>query len=128
LVNPALDRKRCLIVDDSPVVRKISRRMLEGLNFAVDEAINGRLGLETCGRKMPTVILLDWNMPVMDGIEFLRALRQVEGGDAPMVVFCTTVSDTGRIQEALEAGADEYIIKPFDSELLREKFGRLGLI
>jgi two-component system chemotaxis response regulator CheY len=123
-----LDQKRCLIVDDSPVVRKISRRMLEGLNFAVDEAINGRLGLETCCRKMPTVILLDWNMPEMDGIEFLRALRQVEGGDAPRVVFCTTVSDIGRIQEALEAGADEYIIKPFDSELLREKFGRLGLI
>jgi two-component system chemotaxis response regulator CheY len=128
MVSPVFDRKCCLIVDDSPIVRKILRRVLEGFDFTVDEAVDGQLGLEACGREMPAVILLDWNMPVMDGIDFLRALRQVDGGDAPVVIFCTTVSDIGRIHEALDAGANGYIIKPFDSEILREKFGQLGLI
>jgi two-component system chemotaxis response regulator CheY len=120
--------RACLIVDDSRVVRQVARRILEGLNFAVEEAVDGRLALDACRRSMPVAILLDWNMPVMDGIDFLRSLRDMEGGEEPIVVFCTTVSDTRHIQEALGAGANEYIIKPFDAEVLREKFAQLGLL
>ncbi|MBV8534441.1 MAG: response regulator, partial [Alphaproteobacteria bacterium] len=77
---------------------------------------------------MPDAILLDWNMPVMNGIDFLRHLRQLKGGAAPMVVFCTTENDLKHIQEAISAGANEYIMKPFDSEIIEAKFSQIGLI
>ena len=114
----------CLVIDDFRVVRQVARRILEGLNFAIEEAADGQLGLDACRRSMPAVILLDWNMPVLNGIGFLRCLREMQGGDAPVVVFCTTESDIRHIQEALGAGANEYIIKPFDAEVLQEKFAR----
>ena len=120
--------KSCLVVDDSRVVQKVARRILEGLGFAVDAAEDGELGLAACRQGMPKVILLDWNMPVMNGIDFLRALRGIDGGDAPVVVFCTTMSDIRYIQEGLGAGADDYIIKPFDADILKEKFSNLGLL
>jgi two-component system chemotaxis response regulator CheY len=77
---------------------------------------------------MPNAILLDWNMPVMNGIDFLRRLRKMAGGDAPKVVFCTTENDLAHIQEALSAGANEYIMKPFDSDIIQTKFAQIGLI
>jgi two-component system chemotaxis response regulator CheY len=120
--------KSCLVVDDSRVVQKVARRILEGLGFVVDAAEDGELGLAACRQGMPKVILLDWNMPVMNGIDFLRALRGIDGGDAPRVVFCTTMKDIRYIQEALGAGADDYIIKPFDADILKEKFSNLGLL
>lgn len=118
----------CLIVDDSRVVRGVARRILEQLNFVVDEAVDGQAALDACRRCMPVVILLDWNMPVLNGIDFLRSLRGIDGGEAPVVVFCTTESDIRHIQEALGAGANEYVIKPFDAEVLQEKFAKLGLL
>ena len=90
--------KHCLIVDDSRVIRKVSRHILESLGFAVDEAENGREGLDRCNEQMPDVILLDWNMPVMSGIEFIVQLRQRESGDKPKVVFCTTENDVVHIR------------------------------
>jgi two-component system chemotaxis response regulator CheY len=117
--------KFCLITDDSPVVRKVARRILQNLQFEVDEAENGQIALEKCGFRMPDAVLLDWNMPTMNGIEFLRSLRQMEGGSAPTVIFCTTESDVEHIQSAIESGADEYLIKPFDEQSLREKFAKL---
>lgn len=111
-----------LVVDDSPVVRKIVKRVLLGLGFEVDEAENGQIGLEKCGNKMPDVILLDWNMPVMNGIDFLRKLRSTENGKSPLVIFCTTESDVDHIRTAIEGGADEYLMKPFDREALKKKF------
>ena len=77
---------------------------------------------------MPDAILLDWNMPVMDGMEFLLQLRQLRGGDRPKVIFCSTENDTDHIAKAIRAGANEYIMKPFDSEIIRSKFAQLGLI
>lgn len=118
----------CLVVDDSRVIRKVARRILEELEFEVAEAADGRLALEHCAQSMPDVVLLDWNMPVMDGLEFLKGLRASPGGDRPKVVFCTTVSDVEHIRLALEAGADEYIMKPFDSDIVRSKFAQLGII
>jgi two-component system chemotaxis response regulator CheY len=77
---------------------------------------------------MPDAILLDWNMPVMSGIEFLRALRREEGGASPLVVFCTTENDMEHISEAINAGANEYIMKPFDRDIIEAKFAEVGLI
>ncbi len=74
--------------------------------------------MEECAKDMPDAILLDWNMPVMSGIEFLRLLRKMDGGQTPIVVFCTTENDIQHIQEAITAGANEYIMKPFDSEII----------
>jgi two-component system chemotaxis response regulator CheY len=113
--------RSCLITDDSPLVRKIARKVISGLGFEVDEAEDGRIALEKCQIKMPDAILLDWNMPVMDGLEFLQALRRTEGGEAPTVVFCTTETDVKHIQRAIECGADEYLMKPFDRESLSAK-------
>ena len=119
--------KTCLIIDDSRVIRKVSRHILESLEFSVDEAENGKEGLDKCQVQMPDVILLDWNMPVMTGIEFITPLRKHEGGDKPKVVFCTTENDVAHIREAISAGADEYVMKPFDHETLQIKLQLVGM-
>src|SRR5260370_6795224 len=82
--------RTCLVVDDSSVIRKVARRILEGLDFQIIEAEDGEKALEVCKRGLPDAILLDWNMPIMDGYEFLGNLRRMPGGDQPKVVFCTT--------------------------------------
>ena len=120
--------KTCLVVDDSSVVRKIGRRILEEMGFEITEAEDGEKALEVCKRAMPDAVLLDWNMPVMDGYEFLGHLRRMPGGDVPKVVFCTTENDVEKIAEALKAGADEYMMKPFDGDILHSKFAEAGLL
>ncbi|MBK8208986.1 MAG: response regulator [Rhodospirillales bacterium] len=120
--------KSCLVVDDSRVVRMVARRVLQDLAFDVYEATNGQEALISCLSRMPDVVLLDWNMPVMNGIDFLRALRSLPGGDEPVVVFCTTESDVAHIQQAIDLGANEYIMKPFDSEIIELKFTQVGLL
>lgn len=118
----------CLVVDDSRVVRKVARRIVEDLGFACEEAEDGQKAYDYCAKQMPDAILLDWNMPVMSGIEFLEKLRQMNGGGTPKVVFCTTENDMAHIQRAMNAGANEYIMKPFDSEIIESKFSQIGLI
>lgn len=120
--------KKCLVVDDSSVIRKVARRILEGLQFDISEAEDGQQALDHCRRAMPDAVLLDWNMPVMDGYEFLKALRRLPGGNEPRVVFCTTENDVVHIARALHAGANEYIMKPFDKEIVEAKFQEVGLI
>jgi two-component system, chemotaxis family, chemotaxis protein CheY len=120
--------KLCLVVDDSAVIRKVARRILEQLDFEICEAEDGQQALESCARRMPDAILLDWNMPVMNGFDFLKALRLAPGGREPKVVFCTTENDVGHIARAIHAGADEYIMKPFDREIVTGKLAQVGLI
>ncbi|MEP2943153.1 MAG: response regulator [Hyphomicrobiales bacterium] len=120
--------KNCLIVDDSSVIRKVARRILEDLSFEITEAEDGQVALNECQQKMPDAILLDWNMPVMDGLEFLSELRNMPDGEKPRVVFCTTENDVGHIARAIRAGANEYIMKPFDREIMQAKFQEVGLI
>ncbi|HYF08069.1 MAG TPA: response regulator [Acetobacteraceae bacterium] len=117
----------CLVVDDSAVVRRAARRMLEALGFAVREAVDGAQALAACRSDLPDGVLLDWNMPVMDGLAFLRRARAEFGPDHPRVVLCTTEGEMARILEAIEAGAQEYIMKPFDEDILREKLQQAGL-
>lgn len=120
--------KSCLIVDDSKVIRMVAKKILQELGFETSEAEDGEIAYQLCLAKLPDAVLLDWNMPNMNGIEFLRKLRELPGGDAPMVVFCSTENDIEHIQEAIMSGANEYIMKPFDSEILQAKFSQVGLI
>jgi two-component system chemotaxis response regulator CheY len=120
--------RTCLVVDDSRVVRKVARRILEAHGYAVAEAGDGQQALDACRQTLPDCVLLDWNMPVMDGITFLRNLRREFGPDNPMVVFCTTENDMDHIEQAISSGAQEYIMKPFDEEILIGKFGQVGLL
>jgi two-component system chemotaxis response regulator CheY len=119
--------KTCLVVDDSRVIRKVARRILEDLGFDVAEAADGMEALAWCRTAMPDGILLDWNMPVLNGLEFLQQLRREPDGDRPVVVFCTVENDPDHIARALGAGAAEYIMKPFDSDILEYKFAEAGL-
>lgn len=120
--------KTCLVVDDSKVVRKVARRIVEDLGFQAIEAEDGIIALDECKKAMPDCVLLDWNMPNMSGIEFLKELRKEDKGNDPIVIFCTTENDMSFITTALEAGANEYIMKPFDSDIIQTKFEQVGLL
>ena len=114
--------KSCLIVDDSSVVRKVARRILENMDYIVEEAEDGQDAFDKCRQEMPDAILLDWNMPIMSGLEFLKLLRAYVGGDKPHIVYCTVENDIGAIALALKAGANDYMMKPFDRAILEAKF------
>lgn len=116
----------CLVVDDSNTVRQIARRILEAHGWTVAEAANGQAALQICQAGLPDCVLLDWNMPVMDGIGFLRAACQAFAAALPPVVFCTTETDAALIGQALAEGAREYIMKPFDAAILIGKLQEIG--
>ena len=120
--------KSCLVVDDSKVIRMVARRILETLDFEISEAVDGQEALDACLEEMPDAILLDWNMPRVDGITFMRELRTVPGGTTPTILFCTANNDLEDVQTALMEGADEYIMKPFDEEIMRTKLEEVGLL
>ena len=120
--------KQVLVVDDSPVIRKIARRILEGMRFQTAEAADGKEALAACAFLMPDAILLDWNMPVLDGFGFLKQLRRLPNGDRPKVIFCTSEYDVAQIARAMHSGADEVMMKPFDRDILKAKFETVGVI
>jgi two-component system chemotaxis response regulator CheY len=120
--------KQCLIVDDSRVIRKVARRILEELKLGIEEAEDGQAALDVCRRQMPDAILLDSTMPNMSGVEFLRALRREPGGKEPLVLYCTIENDVSAVTEAIGAGANEYILKPYDKAAIEAKFSDAGLI
>jgi len=117
----------CLVVDDSRVIRQVAVKFLKSFGFQVAEAENGRVAVEFCRKSVPEFILLDWNMPEMDGITCLRTIRAMELEPRPSVVMCTTENGLAKIREALEAGADEFIMKPYDREVLLDKLVQIGL-
>ena len=119
---------QCLVVDDSRVVRKVARRLLESFGFTVREAEDGQQALDACRAALPDLVLLDWNMPVMDGMEFLRAARAEHGPDRPLVMLCTTENTLEKILLALDTGAQDYVMKPFDAQILGGKLEQLGLL
>ena len=116
--------KTCLVVDDSKVIRKVARHILESLDFTVAEAVDGSDAIAQCREREPDVILLDWNMPIMGGMDFLRALRSE--GKVSKVIFCTTENGIPQIEAAIAAGADEFVMKPFDREMLHSKLQMVG--
>lgn len=120
--------RTCLVVDDSSVIRRVARHVVEGHGLTVTEAADGRQALEMVRRQMPDGILLDWSMPVMDGFDFLRSLRAMPGGDHPKVVFCAVENELSVIARAMHAGADDTMLKPFDRDVLTAKLHKVGLL
>ncbi len=117
----------CLVIDDSRLIRSIHGRMLAQLGLRVSEAEDGAAALAVCRAEMPDVVLVDWNMPVMDGFTFVQELRRLPGGSRPKVVLCTIESDLEHIQRAVAEGVDEYIMKPFDIGILAVKLAAAGI-
>ena len=118
----------CLVVDDSKIVRKICSDIINELGFETEEAEDGQQALEKCQSEKPDFILLDWNMPVMNGIEFLEKFRALDGNENTKVIVCTTENDLEKIQTAISAGANEYIMKPFDKEIIKGKLEQVGIL
>lgn len=119
--------KHCLVVDDSRVIRKVAATILAGLAYESVEAEDGAQALKACRARMPDLVLLDWSIPGTNTLEFLRGLRREPKGDLPFVLYCTTENDIGRIQEALVCGANDYLLKPYDEQSLRERLSSAGL-
>jgi two-component system, chemotaxis family, chemotaxis protein CheY len=120
--------KCALVVDDSVVIRKIASRMLARLGFDVYEAVDGEVALKMLAQLSPDVVLLDWNMPNVNGLEVLRTINKLGLKKRPRIIFCTTETAYDRISEAMQCGADEYIMKPFDEEILRLKLEEVGVV
>lgn len=123
---PAAPQRTCLIVDDSRVIRKVSSKIAISLGYVPVEAENGEEALARCKKAMPDLVLTDWNMPEMDGIEFVRRLRAIPTPKEPVVVFCTSNGEAKDIHDGIAAGADDYIVKPFDEAALKAKLEKLG--
>jgi CheY-like chemotaxis protein len=123
---PAAVQRTCLIVDDSRVIRKVSSKIAISLGYVPIEAENGEEALARCKRSMPDLVLTDWNMPEMDGIAFVTKLRSIPTPKEPVVVFCTSNGEAKDIHDGIAAGADDYIVKPFDEAALRAKLEKLG--
>jgi two-component system chemotaxis response regulator CheY len=118
--------KTCLIVDDSRVIRKVSSKIAKSLGFVPIEAQDGHEALARCKKAMPHLVLTDWDMPEMDGLEFVKQLRAIPTPKPPVVVFCTSKNKAADVHAGIQAGADDYITKPFDEAGLRAKLERLG--
>jgi CheY-like chemotaxis protein len=123
---PAAAAKTCLIVDDSRVIRKVSSKIALSLGYVPIEAQDGHEALARCKQAMPDLVLTDWNMPEMDGIAFVQNLRAIPTPKEPVVVFCTSNGEAKDIHDGIAAGADDYIVKPFDEAALRAKLEKLG--
>ena len=120
---------RALVVDDSKAIRVILGNILRGLGFEVVEAANGRQALERLAEVgKADLVLVDWNMPEMDGLEFIRQVRARDGHEDMTMVMVTTETETENVVRALAAGANEYVMKPFSKEMLTEKLALLGLM
>ncbi len=117
--------KLCLVIDDSQVMRKIAKCLLNNLGYDVREAETGQQAMEICRATMPDVILLDWHMPLMDGHEFLANFGRTFRDKKPFIVYATTDLEPTDISKAIGAGADDYILKPFDEASFAGKFQQL---
>lgn len=120
--------KTCLLVDDSRIVRRVALQAMESFGFRCAEANDGVQALEACRAAMPDLVLLDRNMPVMNGLDCLRQLRREPGGQDVVVIVCSSAVTPAEIREAINAGADEYVMKPFDSDIIRSKLIETGML
>jgi len=119
---------RCLIADDSRIVRRVAVRILRDLGFEVMEAATGTEALDQCRLNMPACVLLDWDLRGRNGLDVLLAIREMSGGEGVKIIFCTAERSPAKIMQAIAAGADEYIMKPFDSDIVESKLMLTGVL
>jgi two-component system chemotaxis response regulator CheY len=120
--------RRALVVDDSRTIRSILSKKLVHLGFKVSEAENGQVALDLLRTAAPiSLALVDWNMPVMNGLEFVKAVRSQASFDNVTIVMVTTETETCQMLAALDAGANDYIMKPFTDEIIVERLMMLGI-
>ncbi len=117
-----------MIVDDSPVIRKVGRRLIEDLGFVVVEASDGEEALMKARENMPDGIMVDWQMPGLSGIDTLQSLAEMPGGAEVKALFCTSALMVPEMAKAKRAGATGFIMKPFDRKVLRQKLMDVGLL
>lgn len=120
--------KLCLVVDDSSVIRKVARCILEKFELRTREAADGQQALAHCARSMPDAILFDSGMPDIGALEFIRRLRRMPGGRAVRIVLSMTEYDADQISQVLRQGADDILLKPFDTGLMQIRFQNVGVI
>ena len=120
--------QRCLIIEDSPVILRVARVIIQDFGFDVCEAEHGRQGFEQCAIQMPHVILLVWQLPVMGAYEFLKALRAYGPQAWPYIIYCTTECDFIDTQRARAAGVSDTLLKPYDRSSLSSKFEKFSYI
>ena len=119
---------KALVIDDSKAMRSILSRMLQGLGFEVLEASNGREGLQRLQASGNVdLALVDWNMPEMNGLEFIRSVRSEQSYDGVLLMMVTTETEMEQVVRALAAGANEYVMKPFTREIILEKLQIFGM-
>ncbi len=119
---------RAMVIDDSRAMRTILGKMLKEIGFETTDAVNGKVALDALRASGPVdLALVDWNMPEMNGYEFILALRADHTFDSMRVMMVTTEADMGNVTKALEAGANEYLMKPFTKEAVTEKLSMLGI-
>ncbi len=120
---------KALVVDDSKTIRMIIRRVLIELGFEVCEAANGVEALKVLEKEKTAVslVLADWNMPEMNGLELVKNLRQNPEFASMKILMVTTETEIGQMTQALEAGANEYVMKPFTKDVLVEKLELVGI-
>ena len=120
---------RALVVDDSRPIRRIESEILNELGFETTDACNGKEALQLLqSAPLPDVVLVDWNMPEMDGLEFIKSIRKDARYAGMVVVMITTETEPDRMLRALGAGADEYLMKPFQKDALIDKLRLVGVV
>lgn len=117
----------CMIADDSKVIRMILSKIMNNLKYEVIEAEDGEEVVELCEIKEPNLIIMDTKLPILDGLDAMYKIREMTKIRQPKIIFCSSITDPVRIKEALDGGADDYIIKPFDEEIILSKLEILNL-
>jgi two-component system, chemotaxis family, chemotaxis protein CheY len=120
--------KIILIADDSPVIRKVGRRLLEDMGFVVAEAVNGAEAIVFCRENMPDAAIIDWDMPGQSGIDVINEITSLPSGDVVKILFCTSALLVPEMTRAKRAGAKGFLMKPFSRRLLEQKLAEIGLL
>ena len=119
---------QCLIADDSKIIRMLLNKIMSNLGFDVTEAEDGEEVVELCQLNEPDLIIMDYHLPVLEGIDAMYKIRSSRISKQPKIIFCSSLNDITIIKDALDGGADDYIIKPFDEEIIISKLAILGLV
>lgn len=111
----------CIVADDSKIMRMLLGKIMENFSYTVDEAEDGEDLLEMCAQNMPDLIISDWNLPLIDGIDVLYKIRSDKKTKQPVFIFCSHLKDADVMEQAISAGADDFIMRPFDEDIIATK-------